>query len=114
MVVAEAPCVPTDVDESTGTTESLVRGSGPGYVAWVVLSTAPADGTGWLVLKDSSTVNNTGLKALGGNLMFASATENTIYVFNPPMRFANGLTAKKSLAGTKASVCTRLYGTQIP
>lgn len=112
----EAPCVPYLIDGSTGTNQVAVRaaGGGPGWVSWVAISTTPADATGYIVLRDTGSINNTGINPLGGFLYGASTAQKTVIKFEPPMRFTNGLTATQSLAGMATTICTRLYGTQAP
>lgn len=111
----DAPCIPYVLGPATSTREAIVRGSGPGYLAWVYMSTGNAQD--YVAFKDT-----TALAADGGangpfELYHASTGDVgtwSFVVFAPPMRFTNGLTAQKSVAGSKITVCTRLYGTQVP
>jgi len=108
---SEAPCVPYVVRPATGTTEALVRSSGPGYLAWVVTSTG-THGDYW-ILRDTGSVSNTSIDRF--ELYYDTNTQQgNIWKFDPPMRFTNGLTVTQGRAATSITLCTRLYGTQTP
>ena len=111
----EARCNLFVVGPATGTVEALVRTTGPGYLNWVYLSTGSVDA--YVAIKD------TGVLAAMGNPngpfevyhVNGGGIGTWSYVrFEPPMRFANGLAVTKSVATTKVTFCTRLYGTQVP
>ena len=106
----EAPCVAFNVGQASGTVQLEARASGPGYVSWVIVSTHAA--AGYAVLRDTGSANNTGIYPVAR--LSGSTTASTVYTFSPPMRFANGLTVTKSAADMETTVCTRLYGTQVP
>lgn len=123
---ADAPCVPFAIGIATGTTEVLVRNSGPGYVSWVMVSTIGAAGA-YTRVRDTGSLNNQGVAQdmLGflvhptsntANAPGAAGDEqkNVIYHFRPPARFVNGVTMLKSATDTSAVICTRLYGTSSP
>ena len=106
----EAPCVAFNVGQATGTVEIEARTSGPGYVSWVIVSSHSA--LGYTVLRDTGAASNTGIYPVAR--LSGSTTASTVYTFSPPMRFANGLTVAKSRPDMETTVCTRLYGTQVP
>lgn len=107
---ADAPCVVHSNGQSTGTVETTVRTSGPGYLAWVMISTHATGG--YVTLVDTGSINNQGAQFLPP--LFSTTTGNALYLFRPPARFVNGLTIDMSNANMSAAVCTRLYGTQSP
>lgn len=119
---SEAPCVPFNVGPATGTTEVLVRNSGPGYVAWVMVSTVA--GSGYLIMRDTGSLTWSSASELGGTIIFPSSYSaqatgaypqtNQMYRFVPPVRFTNGIVLRMNTASSWATICTRLYGTQSP
>ena|SRR3990167_271734 len=108
---SEAPCVMYDLGPGDSASEVAVRSSGPGYISHIILSTGAV--TAYAVLKDTGSTSNTSIEELGGHWT-ASASSVQVFSLRPPLRFTNGLTLKKSTADMKVSVCTRLYGTQVP
>ena len=107
----DAPCVLHTNGQSTGTVETVVRASGPGYVSWVIISTH--NGKGYVTFSDTGSINNQASTDILMPLV-ASATEALKIEFRPPFRFTNGLTIDMSNADMSAAVCTRLYGTANP
>lgn len=107
----EAPCRTFNVSQTTGTAEAVIATT-PGYLAWVVLSTASADGSVYTVFKDTSA-----LSAAQKDLMRVnptSSTQMTKIDFNPPLVFVNGLTIAQSAQSSWTTACYRLYSTQVP
>jgi hypothetical protein len=111
---SEAPCIPFAVGTGTGTSELVVRSSGPGYISSLYLSTGPA--TAFVVLKDTTTLGTTNANSLGSMQWTAVTSSAQVFQFAPPIRFSNGLTIQYlGQAQTNAAVvCTRLYGTSTP
>lgn len=113
----DAPCRVTTVKQSDGTSETVIVTSAA-YVSYIVMSTATADGTVFLTLRDTSTVNGsatTGANDSGATdvmrLYFGSSSQETVRTFTPPFLVTKGLTLKKSAASEWATVCVRtLFG----
>lgn len=119
---SEAPCIPYEVGPATGTTEALIvsgttASPSKGWVSWVSVSTAPAES--YLVLKDTGSLNNSGVNTLTGRIHFTTAAAvgvsgmsvypTQVVRYTPPVWFSNGLTAKATgcAGGCFATVCYR-------
>ena len=112
---SEAPCVPYTIGRSTGTTATTVRATGPGYISWIFTSTAPATAASYVTLLDTSALSAGPSAALiVPRVYLTSTTANTLVTFRPPVRFANGVNAALSDAADVVTICTRVYGTQVP
>lgn len=107
----EAPCLTFNVDQSTGTTEGIVA-TEIGYLSWVLLSTATADGTRYVVFKDTSVVGGSARDLM--RVWHGSVTQPTKVTFQPPWIFLNGLTVELSNAVDWVTGCYRIYSQQVP
>lgn len=111
LAPTEAPCRTFSVSQTTGTLEAVIA-TAPGYLSWVVLSTATADGSVYTVFKDTGA-----LAAAQKDLMRlnpTSSTQLTKIEFDPPFVFVNGLTVQQSAQSSWTTACYRLYSTQVP
>jgi len=109
---SEAPCVPYHIGQSSNTA-TVFTVDGVGYLSWVMLSTAAADGTVYAAIFDTAKLGN----ATGSEVMRVvpnSATQGTFLEFKPPFRFTKGLGVANSVASSWGTFCARSYATQNP
>lgn len=107
----DAPCRTYTVDQTTGTAEALVS-SVPMYVNWLMLSTATADASRYVTLKDTSTSSNNQEDLM--RLYHASTVQNTYISFQPPFSLQRGLTVTKANSADWVTVCGRPINSQFP
>lgn len=90
------------------TTISSVAVSGPAALYQVILSSGAA-GTDYTALWDKASVGATVISTTSGlvnKLVVSSATQNTVFTFDPPIQFSNGIVAGNS---TALNVTTFVY-----
>ena len=102
----EAPCLTFNINQTTGTNEQSIATT-PGYLSWTLLSTATADGSVFVTLKDSGTITTAQPDLM--RLYHGSTSQPTKVTFQPPMIFVRGLTAAQSVATSWVTFCYRTY-----
>lgn len=105
-----APCYPQLVGQSTGTSNTLLF-SGPGYLNWIAMSSATADGTHYVTVIDSAPgqVSAASITILP-RLYLSTAAQpsgNLVDVFNPPVLFLKGLSVTLNSGSDQVTVCGR-------
>lgn len=88
------------------TTVSTVAASGPAVVYGVILSTGTG-GTDYTVLWDKAVVGATVISTTSGlvaKVVVSSTTQNTVYTFDPPLQFNNGVVVANSAATNISTV----------